>query len=615
MLPALRNRILQVHRWAGLGLGLWLVLLAVTGGGLVFRDQLAPLLQPRMYQTGRCAVPLPLDVLAARAAQAIPEARLDQLRLIGPGMPLVVRFADRRDVYVDTCSGHVLGQRAHWEGVLGSLEQWHRLRFLGNDGVASLLTGALTLALLLVFVLGGWVVRWPDSLAILRRSLVLPRKLKGRALDVNLHRTAGVYASLVLLVVAATALPIAFKPVRHWINLATGSAPLPGKPHSAAPALDAAPVSMQSAWQQALALVPGATRGVLHYPHAQDAALELAVLAPDAPHMLAASELFLDAYSGAVLRYTPYEQMPSGHRLYSWIKAAHMGYIGGWPGQCLLLLGMLSVPLMGYTGISSYLRRRLAAQAMPNALPVRVLSIRDEADGVRSYTLGRADGRALPSFAPGAHIDVHIDLGLVRPYSLCGDPNDRGSYLIAVQRSQGSRGGSLAMHERVAQGDELTISAPRNHFPLRPRARRHLLLAGGIGITPLLCMVRYLQRRGERFELHYFAAAQAEAAFTEWLGRAELQGKVHFHWGQSPRQLDDYLQELLQPYAEGDHLYVSGPCHFTAAVQAAAQPAWPQQAVHEEHFAVQSVAVAREDATVPASAALPAKKRALALDL
>lgn len=594
MHPALRNSVLQVHRWAGLSLGLPLVFLALTGGGLVFREKLAPLLQAPLYQVGRCPAGLPLDALVARAVAAYPGVGLNQLRIAGPGTPLVVYFADRRQVFIDPCSGQVLGQHARWDGVLNTLEQLHRLRFLQDDDLANVLGGVLALVAVVVFVVGGWVVWWPATLVVFRRSLGLPLHLKGRAFDVNLHRTTGVYATLVLAVVALSAVPLAFISVREGIHLLTRSAPTPPKPLSAPALPGALPVSMQSAWQQAQTRVPGAVRTQLIYPRRKDAALEVVLVAPDAPHLLATSTLFLDAHTGAVLRFTPFAQTSLGNRVYAWVKATHMGYVGGWPGQWLMLLGMLSVPMLGYTGIRSYLRRRFAAKVSPGVLSVWVASIRDEADGVRSFSLARADRRLLPSFAPGAHIDVHIDQGLVRQYSLCGDPHDRSKYLIAVKRSIGSRGGSVAMHERVAVGDVLSISAPRNHFPLRPRARRQLLLAGGIGITPLLSMVHHLLRRGDRFELHYFAGSQAEAPFVAWLLRAELLGKVHFHWGLSPSGVARRLAGLLDPYVAGDQLYVCGPGPFMAAVQAAAQPAWPQQAVHVEHFAADPSAFAGE---------------------
>ena len=153
-------------------------------------------------------------------------------------------------------------------------------------------------------------------------------------------------------------------------------------------------------------------------------------------------------------------------------------------------------------------------------LQVRVLRKTVEAEGICSYELAAADGRALPAFSAGSHVDVHLPGGLVRQYSLCNDPAETHRYLIAVLRDPASRGGSAAMHERVAEGDLLTISAPRNHFALAHEAPSHLLLAGGIGITPLLCMAERLAVAGADFRLHYATRSRARTAFAERIAQA-----------------------------------------------------------------------------------------------
>ena len=135
-------------------------------------------------------------------------------------------------------------------------------------------------------------------------------------------------------------------------------------------------------------------------------------------------------------------------------------------------------------------------------LQVRVVQKRVEAEGIASYELARLDGAALPPFSAGSHIDVHLPGGLVRQYSLCNASHESHRYRIAVLRDPASRGGSVAMHDSVHESDVITISTPRNHFALHP-AQRTLLLAGGIGVTPLLCMADRLARTGADFALHY----------------------------------------------------------------------------------------------------------------
>ena len=134
---------------------------------------------------------------------------------------------------------------------------------------------------------------------------------------------------------------------------------------------------------------------------------------------------------------------------------------------------------------------------------------RDEAEGICSFELEACDGSPLPPFEPGAHIDVHLPAGIIRPYSLCPGDEQQGRYLIAVLREPTSRGGSTAMHT-LRDGDRLRIGLPRNHFPLDPGASRSVLLAGGIGITPMLAMAEHLAARGSDFVLHYCARSAAQ---------------------------------------------------------------------------------------------------------
>jgi vanillate O-demethylase ferredoxin subunit len=207
-----------------------------------------------------------------------------------------------------------------------------------------------------------------------------------------------------------------------------------------------------------------------------------------------------------------------------------------------------------------------------------------EADGIDSYELVRADGGALPPFEAGAHIDVHLGDQLVRQYSLCNPPTETHRYLIGVLRDASSRGGSQAMHERVHAGTRLTISAPKNHFPLVPAART-LLLAGGIGITPLLAMAETLAARGAAFELRYCARSAALAAFRERILSSPFADRVQFHFDDAPAGRLDTAALLAQPDA-GARLYVCGPAGFIEHVLATARAqGWAQSQLHVEYFA------------------------------
>lgn len=208
-----------------------------------------------------------------------------------------------------------------------------------------------------------------------------------------------------------------------------------------------------------------------------------------------------------------------------------------------------------------------------------------EATGIRSYFLVSEAGHQLPGFTPGAHIDVHIPGGPVRQYSLCNASADRDGYLIAVQQDPSSRGGSIVMHEQVAVGSVLEISAPRNHFPL-VAAQRSLLIAGGIGITPIIAMAEQLAQDGADFELHYCARSEAHAAFLDRIRNSGYSVRTHLHFSSSQPSTRLNLEILFDSASAGTHVYVCGPAALTEAVLAmAASRGWSQEALHREYFA------------------------------
>lgn len=223
-----------------------------------------------------------------------------------------------------------------------------------------------------------------------------------------------------------------------------------------------------------------------------------------------------------------------------------------------------------------------------DTLQVRIARKHTEAQDICSLELLPLDGQHLPAFQAGAHIDLHLPNGLVRPYSLSNDDAEPNRYVVAVLREPASRGGSAAVHELLQEGQFLTISTPRNHFALQDAAPRHLLLAGGIGITPILSMARHLAREGANFALHYSARARERMAFAAaiesapWTAHAQL----HVDNAQGQPQLD--LSALLAQPQPDTHLYVCGPKGFMDAVLSTAQAAgWPTTQLHYEFFAAE----------------------------
>ena len=199
--------------------------------------------------------------------------------------------------------------------------------------------------------------------------------------------------------------------------------------------------------------------------------------------------------------------------------------------------------------------------------------------------LAATDGGALPSFEAGAHVDVEVGPGLVRQYSLCGDPARTDRYRLGILLEPASRGGSSAIGQRFHVGERIRIGAPRNQFALAPGAPASVLLGGGIGITPLLAMAHQLHEAGSPFALHYCARSRAQAAFLDELAAAAYAGQVHLHFDdEDPAQRLDPARDLPAP-GGGAHLYVCGPSGFMDWVlSAAAALGYPQEQLHKEYF-------------------------------
>ena len=159
-------------------------------------------------------------------------------------------------------------------------------------------------------------------------------------------------------------------------------------------------------------------------------------------------------------------------------------------------------------------------------LTLKVRSIVNEALDINTFELVHPGGEALPRFTAGSHIDVLVPGGLVRQYSLCNDPSEDTRYVIGVLKVRAGRGGSLAVHDSVHAGDEISVSVPRNNFQLVESAGRHLLIAGGIGVTPMMAMVERLDALGADYTLHYCTRSPEQTAFKERLAERAQKGLV-----------------------------------------------------------------------------------------
>jgi phthalate 4,5-dioxygenase reductase subunit len=217
-------------------------------------------------------------------------------------------------------------------------------------------------------------------------------------------------------------------------------------------------------------------------------------------------------------------------------------------------------------------------------LTVRVSSKTVVASGIVQFDLRLPDGGALPPFTPGAHLTVKVPNGSRRNYSLCSTPGTPHVYRIAVKRDATGRGGSVSMTDEVAAGDLLEISVPRNNFELHPRAAKFLFIAGGIGITPILSMIRHIEETGRgEFKLYYCSRDRQSSAYLTEL-ESEFPGQVVAHHDHGDMgQAFDFWSVLER--SNGTHLYCCGPTGLMDSVRDMSGH-WPFGSVHFESFGV-----------------------------
>jgi tetrachlorobenzoquinone reductase len=220
-----------------------------------------------------------------------------------------------------------------------------------------------------------------------------------------------------------------------------------------------------------------------------------------------------------------------------------------------------------------------------SVMQVRVKRISFEADNINSYELVNPDGGDLAPFTAGSHIDLHLPNGMIRSYSLVNDQRERNRYVIAVNNDAASRGGSKLIHETLRVGDIITVSLPRNNFALREDAGHSVLIAGGIGITPLLSMIRRLEALGRSWELFYAARTRLTAAFLDELRtlRPDVHPNLHLNFDEGPEARMMDLSSIVKAALPDAHLYCCGPAPMLEAFETATVDR-PAGHVHVEYF-------------------------------
>jgi ferredoxin-NADP reductase len=220
------------------------------------------------------------------------------------------------------------------------------------------------------------------------------------------------------------------------------------------------------------------------------------------------------------------------------------------------------------------------ASAPDGLIEVRLTAIRYAARDTNLYEFRRPDGGPLPAYEPGAHVDMHLPNGLLRNYSLVVAKPEAGVYTFGIKRDPASRGGSRYIHDELRVGKTLTIGAPRNNFPLHEDAAHTVLLAGGIGITPIWCMVQRLTALGRSWSLHYSCRSRTDMAFLEAL-EAMTGPNFHFDDENAGKFLD--VAGIVAAAAKDAHLYCCGPTPMLKAFEAATAD-WPRAQIHVEYF-------------------------------
>jgi phthalate 4,5-dioxygenase reductase subunit len=225
----------------------------------------------------------------------------------------------------------------------------------------------------------------------------------------------------------------------------------------------------------------------------------------------------------------------------------------------------------------------MTADVQPPMMPLRVTRNDRIADGIHLLEFRDAGGKPLPGFSAGAHIAIRTPNGLLRKYSLCNDPVERDRYQVAIKREANGRGGSCNLIDNVKAGDELLVAPPVNDFKLPPRAQDFVFVAGGIGITPIMAMIRQVQAEGKHFRLYYCTRSPETTAFMDELSALEFAGLVTIHHDQGDPNCSLDLKPVLAERRNREHLYCCGPRPLMEAVRAMTDH-WSSTAVHFEAF-------------------------------
>lgn len=350
-----RKAFLVFHQWAGLILGLVILVMAVSGAALVFRKQIERRIDSARFVVAPGGTRLSADDLVARARAVQPTAELVGVHFHGDAtMPDLAYFSNKNYVHLNPYTGAVLGTRARFGEGFGWIEGLHKYLRIEPENTGESITGYTALSFTLITA-SGLVLWWPATRRALKAGLTLNGKLKGRPWNLGLHKTFGAYAAAILLVSSLTGMPMALDWAKYALYPLTGSEK-PTAPPVEPKQGEATFAGFDAALRSVLSRYPGAREAYIPLP--RKGIIPAYVIEADAVHPNARSLVWLEPATARILRATAYSQAGAGHRLYYWMMSLHTGELGGPVVQIILLLGALTVPVLVYTGAASYLQRK-----------------------------------------------------------------------------------------------------------------------------------------------------------------------------------------------------------------------------------------------------------------
>ena len=582
-----RPALLSIHRWIGLAFGALLIVQALTGVAIVFREEANRALHAdalTVHPVGQAAsVQQMTDMVRARHG----DARVTRIEYpTAPDEAFLFRIEPRagghhRIVTVDPYRGVITR-----DGTLGAwpiewLFELHHELLSGETGAT--VVGMSGIALFFMAVTGPFLW-WPGRNRI-RQGFAITFKGGAYRGARDLHRVIGIGFALLLATSAFTGIVMVWKaPLQTALNTIVPTISKPAV--KVKERTDVALLPLDQVVAAAQARYGGAQVRNVRFPGGTGRVVNVFLEARDYPRPRASNQIWLDGYTAEPLGTYEAAANPPGNGFIDWMLPIHSGEFLGTPGRWLFLFEALALASFGITGFWMWLARR-RLQAMASALPVRdTITVRvarawNETGSVRGVELRAVDGGPLPPFTAGAHIDVTLGDGLIRQYSLWNDPAEQDRYCIAVLRDPESRGGSAAIHA-LRQGETLRIGRPRNNFPLVEDGAEVILIAGGIGITPLLAMAARMDATGRRFTLHYAARSETQAALRSRILEARWADRFIPHFGARSR-LD--CRAVLNAARPDAHLYICGPARLIdEAVACARALDWDESRLHVELF-------------------------------